>query len=1077
MSHHRVKCGLSLFCFLLHLAVVLPSVTFSAIAFGQAGGASISGLVSDPSGAVVHDAQVSIKNVATNVVAVTVTNQAGIYTFPSLPPGDYVLTVHKQGFRSVDLVGLTLYTQDRLERNFTLNVGSASESVTVAAEVTNISPAVSMTVDREFVENMPLNGRSFQDLIQLAPGTASTESGYYSVNGQRADGNNFTVDGVSSNLGGSQNQIFSIGNGISGSAPSQTVLGTTQSLASIDSLQEFTIQTSGYTAEYGRSPGGQVQFTTRSGTNDLHGSLFDYFRNTDLDANSYLNNYNDKPRTAEHQNDFGGTIGGPLVVPHLYNGRDNTFYFFSYEGLRLLLPSSETEFVPTQVFRNAASPNVLPFLNAAPLPNTAIAGDTCTVSGTTVNLSGAAGPEATPCDEEFYHGYSYPEHLNNMSIRVDENLNSGLHVFMRYADTNSSEESGAEEVSNSAINSHSWTAGLTENLTGSLLNDVRFNYNRDGEEATATLRSIGGSTPFARDLVIPAIYDNQYASSFPYVSIPGTSLTVSADLSGAGSVLEQYQLVEALAWTRRTHTFRFGSDWRRLSSLYANATYLSYPYIQTSAAIQQGYATSLQISAANPGQPVFYNASLYAQDHWKVTPRVGVDYGVRWEFNPPPGPSNGHYPATLTSSDLSVANLAPAATPPYQTTYNHFAPRVGFAWNVVPSEKYALTLRGGFGIFFDTGQQSIGNGYTVTYPFQATGPTQTNVALPLSSSVLAPPSLDFPLVPPYPYLTGISSPNLTLPYTEQWNISIDQELNGRNTASISYVGNNGRKLLFEEYHPSVPGNPVFNQIQLTSNASQSSYNALQVQDAGRIVNGLDIVGSFTWAHSLDNASSDYSSYVPVYGNSNYDLRRVLNVALNYQAPPVNLTKWTESVTHGWLLANRFSAQSGYPITSFSQATVVLPTGVRQLYEPNLVPGVPIYLHGSAADYNGERVPGSWRLNPAAFSCVPTNRSTPCVGTPDYNGDLGRNYVRNPPFWTLNTSVQRNFPVYEHLSLKFNAEAFNILNHPNPSGPYVGSLTSADFGRILGTEATIGSSNALYSMGSARSLELSLRLQF
>jgi hypothetical protein len=1032
--------------------------------------ATLNGQVVDAQNAVIPDAAVTIISTTTAVQRQTASNKDGSFTFPSLQPGTYSLRAEHEGFASMDVTDLTLHTADNLAVVVKLKVGSVKQTVTVSGETTNDSPAISMTVTREFIENMPLNGRSFQDLIQLAPGTVSSQNGYYSINGQRTDSNNYTVDGVSANLGGYNNNASlgsNSGAGLSGSSPSQTILGTTQSLASVDSLQEFTIQTSGYAAEYGRNPGGQVQFTTRSGGNEIHGTLFEYFRNTIFDANSYENNYYGDPKTAEHQNDFGGTTGGPVIIPKLYNGKNKTFYFFSYEGLRLLLPAFESEYVPTQAFRNWASPNVQPFLNAAPLPSANSPGnhDGCTVPDPTTG-------QPTACDALFSYGYSYPSRLNNIGMRVDHNLGKRLHAFVRYADTPSSEIEGAQQVETYAINTHTWTAGLAANITSNLLDDLRFNYSRDGEEWVNSLRSVGGSVPWARNLLIPAAYDTIYAAGLPLIEVRGTSLRVTDNVSGHGTVQHQYQLIDSLTWTRGQHSLKFGGDWRRLTPTWTSEPYSSEAELVSLPAIQEGYASDVYISVEAPGQPVLDNLSLYAQDHWRISPRLSIDYGLRWEFNPPPGPSNGLYPATLTSNNLATAQLAPLGTPPFKTNYHSFAPRFGFAWNAIPSRSHPLTVRGGFGIFFDAGQSAAANAYTGNYPFTVTGPTQTAVPLPLSSAALAPPSLNAPLTPPYPYLP-LTDPGLTLPYTEQWNLSIDEMVNAKNTLTASYVGNSGRKLLFAQLYDSVSANPNFTQLLFTNNGSQSSYNALQIQDTGRIASGLDLVASFTLAHALDNASNDDSNYSPIYGNSDYDVRRVFNLALNYQTSTVGGSHWMQAVTHSWLLANRFSTQSGYPVTNIVQSYLDLPNGSEAEYVPDLVPGVPIYLHGRAADVDGEPVPGNWRLNPVAFAAVPTDAD----GNPIRQGTLGRNYVRNPSFWTLNTALQRSFPIYERLRLNFRAEAFNVFNHPNLSNPD-STLSDTTFGELVGgSAATIGSGNALYAMGSARSLQFSLHLQF
>jgi hypothetical protein len=1072
----RLRGGCTRLAALL-LAALLPGCLVpSALAQTDAG--AVTGLVTDPSGAIVVGAKLTLVNIDQNTETETKSNASGLYVFPSIQPGRYLIRVERDGFKVANVTGLTVNTEDHLEENIRLEVGSTSESVTVNGEgATNDSPAVSMTVDREFVENMPLNGRSFQDLIQLAPGTASTatENGYYSIDGQRTDSNNYTVDGVSANLGGINNAAGSYGGSLSGSSPSQTELGTTQSLASIDALQEFTIQTSGYTAEYGRNPGGQVQFTTRSGTNTIHGTLFDYLRNTVFDANSDQNDYRGDPKTAEHQNDFGGTFGGPLMIPHLYNGRDRTFYFLSYEGLRLLLPSDEDELDPTAAFISAASPYVQPFLSSVPPPNTSIAGDSCTVSGTTINPTGPASPAGPnmPCDEEFYYAFSYPSNLDSYSARIDHEFSSRIHAFLRYADTPSSIVTGAGKTITSAINTHIWTAGATLKITDTILNEFRFNYSHDGEESVYGQVPLNGSVPFPRNLLIPSEYDGPYAYGSGYVSLPGTSLNLNPYYGGTGSAQHQYQIVDSLAWAHGTHSIKFGGDWRRLTPVLQTKTYDSTIHISSQAAIQQGYASTVLIQATAPGQPVFDNLSLYAQDHWKIGMRLNLDYGLRWEFNPPPGPANGHYPVALTSNNLATANLAPLGTQPYKTYYDKFAPRFGFAWTPIPLTSHQLAIHGAFGIFYDTGQSVISNAYFAAYPFAASGPTLKNVSLASLSGSLTPPTLSFPITPPYPTLQGISDPDLTLPYTEQWNLSFDEMLNEKNTLTLSYVGNNGKKLLFTNTYVVPVGNPNFFILHYTTNGSQSSYNAFQVQDQGRITNGLDIVGSFTWAHALDNESSDYTGEGPQWGNSDNDLRRSLNLALNYQIPNIESDGIVGALARGWALANRFSAQSGYPL-QIVQSYVTLADGSQAEYYPDLVPNIPIYLHGRTADVNGKPVPGNWRLNPAAFAVVPTDPNT---GNPIRQGTLGRNFIRTPSFWALNTAVQRSFPVREKLRLDFRAEAFNIFNHPNLGAPDP-YLSDSTFGELLnGSVTTIGSPNQLYAMGAARSLQFSLKLLF
>lgn len=1059
--------------FFLSLSLLIFS---GSIAFAQ--NSSLSGIVADPSGAVVPGAVITLTDVSKGSSQQTKTNRAGFYSLPFVPPGNYSMTVEATGFKRLERTDISVETARVLALNVHLQLGETSELITVngsngMANTTNDSPAVALTVPREFVENVPLNGRSFQDLIQLTPGTVSSENGYYSINGQRTNSNNYMVDGVSVNLGGVNNNSSttnSTGAGLAGAAPSQTVLGTTQSIASIDALQEFTIQTSGYTAEYGRNPGGQVQFTTRSGTSKIHGTLFDYLRNTVFDANGWANNYYGQPKSPEHQNDFGGTISGPLIIPKLYNGKEKSFYFFSYEGIRLLLPEFESEYVPTQAFRDWAYPGVRPFIEVAPLPSAGSPGngDGCTIPDPVTGRQ-------TACDARFNYAYSNSNNLDNIGLRIDQTFGKHVHAFVRYADTPSSAKSGAEFINTSTTNVHTWTAGLTATLSNNVLDEFRFNYSHDGERGESSQNPIEGAVAFPRNLLIPAAYDGPNSNGEADICCMGSIGVYTAIGLYSASVQHQYQLVDTLSWTHGRHGLKVGVDWRRLTPTYTPTPFASFVGFQSRDAIQNGTATWMSVVASAPGKPVLDNLSLFAQDHWKINSRFSLDYGLRWEFNPPPGPSNGTYPVAIASSDLSTATLAPTGTQPFKTNYHSFAPRLGFAWNVLPSQRHAVTLRAGFGIFFDTGQTvaagvyggDIYGGYGGGYPFNNTSGA-TSIPYSQIAGLLVPPSLNVTPTPPYSGFS-LTDPNLTIPYTEQWNLSIDQQLNPRNTLTVSYVGNNGKKLTFMQYFESI-GN--FEGLYYTNNGSQSSYHSVQVQDTGRITDNLDIVGSFTYAHALDNASGDFVGQPPVWGNSDYDLRRVLNLALNYHSPTVKGERWSQKLTHGWLLANRFSTQSGYPL-NVVQGYASLSSRSYGPIHPDLVPGVPIYLHGRAADFGGKPVPASWRLNPAAFAAVPEDAD----GNPTRLGTLGRNFLRNPSFYALNTALQRSFPIYENLRIDFRAEAFNIFNHPNLSGPDT-SIANTTFGQLVnGTITTIGSSNALYSMGAARSLQFSLHLQF
>ena len=394
---------------------------------------SLSGRVTDSRGAAILGAEVEALNVATNSRSTAVTTSEGQYVFAALPPGRYRLTARMQNFQSAVKADVVLNVDARVSEDFTLEAGRIEESVMVEATGSLIereSAVVGTVVDRTFVENIPLNGRSFQSLIELTPGvtlaaSSATSPGQFSVNGQRTSANYFMVDGVSANA--STTPIATSSQQASGSLPSLTVLGGFNSLVSVDELQEFRVQTSGFAPEYGRSPGAQISLVSRSGTNRLTGSLFDYVRNDAFDANNFFNNRAGRPRGVLRQHNFGGTVGGPIFLPrfgegtpYFYDGRDRTFFFFSYEGLRLRQPAFRDVLVPSTAARTAAPATIQPLLNSFPLPNAPpLAADPANTGRYRQSLSNPSGVDAT-------------------SVRIDHHVGDNLSLFARYKNTPSS---------------------------------------------------------------------------------------------------------------------------------------------------------------------------------------------------------------------------------------------------------------------------------------------------------------------------------------------------------------------------------------------------------------------------------------------------------------------------------------------------------------------------------------------------------------------------------------------------------------------------------------------------------------
>src|SRR3984957_3235449 len=396
-----------------HKQAVLIVLGLLAAASLVAQNAELSGLINDPSGLAVPGAKVVVQSAGTAATRAVSSNQQGEYSVPALLPGPYNITIEANGFKSLHQNGVVVEVDQRARLDFALTIGNTTETITVqgSAPLLNTSDAsVSTVIGNRFVENMPLNGRSFSSLIDLAPGvvltpTNSIEQGQFSVNGQRPDANYFLVDGVSANLGtaGGGSTLFQGG---AGQLPATSAFGGATNLVSLDALEEFRILTSTFAPEYGRTPGAQISVVTKSGTNTFHGTAFEYFRNDKLDANDWFANANGLARPALRQNDFGGVLGGPIV-------KNKLFFFGSYEGLMVHHPQVADTYVPSLASRQNAPAAVQPLLNAFPLPN---------------------GPNLGNGMAAFSASYSDPSTLNSYGIRIDYLLSPKITIFGRYSD-------------------------------------------------------------------------------------------------------------------------------------------------------------------------------------------------------------------------------------------------------------------------------------------------------------------------------------------------------------------------------------------------------------------------------------------------------------------------------------------------------------------------------------------------------------------------------------------------------------------------------------------------------------------
>jgi len=1045
--------------------LVLILLVSAVAAFAQTESARIAGRVTDLSGAVIVGAECKITNIETNVSTTTTTNQDGIYVIPDLHPATYRLTIQKAGFRTVVQPNLQLYVQDAVNENFTLAIGPSSESVTVSALLLQTdSASVSTIVDDQFVQNMPLNGRSFQSLIALVPGVVFTASftegpGQFSVNGQRNDANYFMVDGVSANFGSAPGCC--LGQSLGGAIPGFTSGGGTNGLVSVDAMQEFRIQTSSYAAEFGRTPGAQISIVTKSGTNQFHGTGFDYLRNDFFDARNYF----DAPPLIKpplRQNDFGGVLGGPII-------KNRTFFFFSYEGLRLLLPQTAQGVFFTASARGAVAPVYRPIVNALPLPTGPPIDPTCD------NIT-------NPCLANVTAVYSNPSNINATSIRVDHSLTGKITLFARYNHAPSYDANRDwEEVEYDKVNADTLTAGATITFTPTKLNDFRANWSRSTGTTSNSLTNFDGAVAPPTSVLFPP--------TSPYRPSTGqAAVTFMAD----GNIMDvregtlydnvqrQLNFVDTFSWAVGVHQLKVGIDYRRLSPTSGESiNYSAGPGPAGFQALLLGTVGVIGTGDKYPYSVNINNYSLFAQDTWRITNHLTLTYGLRWEINRSPQSAMSGQPLYAVQGIFDSNPIALVPGPLWHTKFGNFAPRIGAAYQVTPR----TVVRGGFGLFYDLGYGNAPGDGSATYPYFRTNFT-----------FLAPPGVPFdlsnPAFQPILFSTAISSvsggltaidPNLQVPLTMQWNAAIEQELGANQRLTATYVGADSRRLLREDnvLPPALLIDGNQQTVYATWNGGYSHYQALQLQFQRRMSHGLQALVSYAFAKANDLGSNDGTGFaaasvgqivLPPLAPSDFDLRHSIAGAVSYEIPAPAWGRVGNAILKGWAVDGLVRASSPPPIN----VTVFNETGFIGFFLTlaNVVPGQPSWIPDPTQ-------PAGRALNPAAFSL-------PHAGV---MGDYPRNSLRSPySVDQTDLALRRRFNLTERLKLDVRAEYFNLFNHPMFGAPGFNQpnteFGTSGFGKVdtttneaLGGGGAVGGQSTLYGLGGPRSAQFTLKLIF
>lgn len=1025
----------------IHNLVILTILLFvSSVELPGQATASLTGTLIDASEARVPHANVLVINNDTGAQWHEISNDQGHFIFSFLPPGSYRLRANTTG-AAAEIPAIVMQVGDRLSITVPMKLTELNESVTVSEQVSLVqeSPAVGTVINRKFLENLPLNGRSLQSLIFLTPGVTpvpadGTRLGQFSVNGQRDTTNYFTVDGVAANTGLSATTGLIGG---SGYAPAFSSQGSTNSMVTVDSLQEFRIQTSTFAPEFGRTPGGQVSLITRSGTNAFHGSVFEYFRNEKLDANDWFANSIGSKRAALRHNQFGGVFGGPII-------RNKTFFFGSYEGLRLRQPQVGTQLiVPGRSIRQTATGPLHDFVNAFPVPN---------------------GPDLADGTATFSAAYSNPSDADIWSLRMDHRFNDRWSLFGRYNDSDSTSgtrgrNGGASVIRTTGARLYNLTGGLTWIASPSITNEFRANWGRSRARSWQRQDEFGGA--------IPVPPSSSLFGSF--ASIDETEFSFRAGASqlslgrSANMQQEQVNLVDTLSFAIGAHHVKFGGDYRLLMPTFDYAPYLEYTDFRNMANAISGNTNYIYLGrTAGPLHPRIFNLSLFAQDTWRATGRLTLTYGLRWEINPPPSERDDRgVPAVVNLNNFSNLALAPAGTSVYRTRYENIAPRAGFAYRFSDSPSFATVLRGGMGVFYHIASDQAFTAYDAfNYPFNASA-TLYGAHYPLPPDQRAPPPIELER-DVYSNLS-VFDPDLRSPYTLQWNLTVEQSLGQAQTLSVGYVAATGRRLYRSQNYPEP--NPQFQNLRVTRSDADSDYHSLQLQFQRRLSKGIQALVSYTWAHSIDTLSNENLINLPGQrpsddrASSDWDRRHVFTSAVSWDVPHKSDGVFSSLPFRNWGMDFTFRALSAAPIPIMIWQNSLYPP-VR----PNLVANQPLWLYSPT-------LPGGRQLNPEAFS-------GPAFNT---QGNAPRNFVRGFPLSQLDLAMRRDFRVSEQLTLQFRAEAFNVLNTPNFADPE-GTSYSYDFSPAYGISTrmlnrALGGLNQLYQIGGPRSIQLGLKLSF